>query len=87
MLDFTIKGGLFSGLYPAVPFDSNKTISFAAKAGDSNFPIKALFTDGNVRSFKTTFLSMEERQMFIAELKYRKKKRMVSPKLTSLASV
>ena len=74
MLDFTIKGGLF-GLYPAVPFDSNKTISFAAKAGDSNFPIKALFTDGNVRSFKTTFLSMEERQMFIAELKYRKEEK------------
>ena len=33
--------------------------------------IKALFTDGNVRNFKTTFLSPEERQLFIAELKYR----------------
>ena len=71
LLDFTIRGGLF-GLYPSVPIDSNNTISFAAKAGDANFPIKALFTDGNVRNFKTTFLSPEERQLFIGELKYRK---------------
>ena len=70
LLDFTILGGQFS-LYPSVPIDSNYTISFSAKAGDANFPIKALFTDGNVRNFKTTFLSPEERQLFIAELKYR----------------
>ena len=70
LLDFTILGGRFS-LYPAVPINSDYTISFAAKAGDSNFPIKALFTDGNVRNFKTTFLSPEERQLFTAELKYR----------------
>lgn len=74
MLDFTIKGGLF-GLYPTVPFDSNKKISFSAKAGDSNFLIKALFTNSNVKDFKTTFLSPEERQMFTAELKYRKEEK------------
>ena len=74
MLDFTILGGRFS-LYPALPFDSNYTISYSAKAGDPNFPIKALFTDGNVRAFKTTFLSPEERQLFIAELKYREEEK------------
>ena len=63
---------MVSSVYPSVPFDSNKTISFGAKAGDANFPIKALFTNGNVRDFKTTFLSPEERQLFIAELKYRR---------------
>ena len=73
LLDFTILGGQFS-LYPAVPYDSNKTISFAAKAGDANFPIKALFTNGNVRNFRTTFLSPEERQLFTAEVKWRLEK-------------
>ena len=74
LLDFTIRGGLF-GLYPSVPFDSNYKIDLNAKAGQSNFPIKALFTNGNVRNFKTTFLTPEERQLFIAELKYRKETR------------
>ena len=70
LLDVTILGGQFS-LYPTVPFNSDYTIAFDACAGDPNFLIKALFTDGNVRNFKTTFLSPEERQLFIAELKYR----------------
>lgn len=70
LLDFTILGGQFS-LYPSVPFKSDYSIDFAAEAGDASFPIKALFTNGNVRNFKTTFLSPEERQLFIAELKYR----------------
>ena len=73
LLDFTILGGQFS-LYPAVPVDSS-AISFSARAGDSNFPIKALLTDGNVRNFKTTFLSPEERQLFVAELKYRQEEK------------
>ena len=70
LLDFTILGGEFS-LYPALPFRKDYSIDLHAKAGDDNFKIKALFTDGNVRNFKTTFLSPEERQLFIAELKYR----------------
>ena len=74
LLDFTILGGQFS-LYPSLPFKSDYTIDFDAKAGASNFQIKALFTDGNVRNFRTTFLSPEERQLFIAELKYRQEKR------------
>ena len=57
------------------PINSDYTIDNDAKAGDSNFRIKALFTDGNVRNFKTTFLSPEERQLFIAELKYRKEEK------------
>jgi len=74
LLDFTILGGQFS-LYPAVPFRADKSIDFNATAGTSTFPIKALFTDGNVRNFKTTFLSPEERQLFQAEVKYRKEER------------
>lgn len=70
MLDFTIIGGQFS-LYPSLPFKSDYSIDFGAKPNSANFPIKALFTDGNVRNFKTTFLSPEERQLFIAEVKYR----------------
>ena len=73
LLDFTILGGEFS-LYPSVPFRSDYTIDFDATAGASNFPIKALFTDGNVRNFKTTFLSPEERQLFQAEVKYRRER-------------
>ena len=56
LLDFEIRGGQFS-LYPSVPFGSDYKIDLNAKAGDANFPIKALFTDGNVRNFKTTMLS------------------------------
>jgi len=74
LLDFEIRGGQFS-LYPSVPFGSDYKIQNTAKAGSATFPIKALFTDGNVRNFKTTMLSPEERQLFIAELKYRKETR------------
>ena len=74
LLDFEIRGGQFS-LYPSVPFNKDYSIDLNAKAGDANFPIKALFTDGNVRNFKTTMLSPEERQLFIAEVKYRKETR------------
>ena len=74
LLDFEIRGGEFS-LYPSVPFKSDYSIDHNAKAGDKNFKIEALFTDGNVRNFKTTMLSPEERQLFIAELKYREETR------------
>ena len=74
LLDFEIRGGQFS-LHPSVPFKGDYTIDLNAKAGNYNFPIKALFTDGNVRNFKTTMLSPEERQLFIAEVKYREERR------------
>ena len=68
MLDFRIKGGQFS-LYPSVPFKSNFEID-AEK--DMRNDVKALFTDGNVRNLKATFLSPEERQSFRAVCTYRK---------------
>lgn len=58
MLDFTILGGKFS-LVPSVPYRSNGTIDYGAKP-----PIKALFTDGNIKDLKVSFLSPEERQLF-----------------------
>ena len=64
-LDFSIKGGRFS-LIPAVPFNSNYEIDF-----DAEPPIKALFTDGNIKDLKVTFLSPEERQLFQARVVYR----------------
>ena len=70
LLDFTIIGGQFS-LKPSVPYGADYKILNKAVAGSDQFPIKALFTDGNVRNFKTTFLSPEERQLFTAEVKYR----------------
>ena len=70
LLDFTIIGGQFS-LYPTVPFNKDYSIDFDAKAGSENFKIAALLTDGNIRNFRCTFLTPEERQGFIAEVKYR----------------
>ena len=59
MLDFKIVGGQFS-LYPSVPFNPT---SFK-RLTKVKPPIKALFTDGNVRDMQVTFLQPEERQLF-----------------------
>ena len=67
MLDFRIKGGQFS-LYPAVPFDGSYELN---EDHDVRNDVKALFTDGNVRNLKATFLSPEERQSFRAVCTYR----------------
>lgn len=64
-LDFTIKGGQF-GLFPSFPYNSNYEIDVNAKPS-----IKALFTDGNMRNMKVSFLTPEERQMFKATVIYR----------------
>ena len=66
LLDFTILGGQF-GLKPSLPTNTNGTINYNGKP-----KIKALFTDGNIRDMKVTFLSPEERQMFRATCLYRK---------------
>ena len=71
LLDFTIIGGKF-GLVPAVPYNTNGTVNHAATPGDPTFEIRALFTDGNMRNFKVSFLPPEEREMFTAEVLYRK---------------
>ena len=67
LLDFTILGGKFS-LFPSVPFDSsNFTII------KNQIPtVRALFTDGNTRNLKVSFLSPEERQIFIGTVYFRK---------------
>ena len=65
LLDFTILGGRFS-LVPSVPMKSNYQIDFDAKP-----EIKALFTDGNIRSLKVSFLGPEERQLFRAVVTWR----------------
>ena len=65
LLDFTILGGQFS-LYPSVPYTSDFKIDQKGKP-----PIKALFTDGNIKDLKVTFLSPEERAAFRATVLYR----------------
>jgi hypothetical protein len=68
LLDFTILGGQFS-LVPSVPYGSDFKINPAAKP-----EIKALFTDGNIKDLRVTFLSPEERKLFKAVLKWRQDK-------------
>lgn len=68
LLDFTVIGGKFS-LVPSVPVTSDGKIDHKAKP-----EIKALFTDGNIRKLKVSFLSPEERQMFRGVGIWRKEK-------------
>jgi hypothetical protein len=65
LLDFTVLGGQFS-LVPSVPATRAGVIDFAAKP-----EIKALFTDGNIKDLKVTWLSPEERQPFKAVISLR----------------
>ena len=69
LLDFTILGGRFA-LYPSVPFDP---VTFKIDP-NQRIQIKALFTDGNIKNLKATFLSPEERQNFQGFATYRKEK-------------
>ena len=73
LLDFTIIGGRFA-LVPAVPH----YIDSDGNPGEINLSkppeIKALFTDGNTRNLKVSFLSPEERQLFQAKILWRKEK-------------
>jgi len=66
LLDFTILGGKFS-LFPSVPYNSDFEIHRAQRP-----KVSALFTDGNTRNLKVSFLSPEERQNFIGTVYYRK---------------
>ena len=68
LLDFTILGGQFS-LVPSVPYNSSYKINYTAKP-----KIKALFTDGNIKDLKVSFLSPEERQLFRAVVNWRQDK-------------
>ena len=66
-LDFTILGGKFS-LFPSVPYYPE---TFEIKK-TSKPHVRALFTDGNTRNLKVSFLSPEERQNFIGTVYYRR---------------
>ena len=68
LCDFTIKGGKFA-LLPSVPVNSNYEIDKKGKPD-----IRALFTDGNIRDMKVTFLPPEQRQPFKAVMLYRQEK-------------
>ena len=77
LLDFTILGGKFS-LYPSVPFNKH----FQIKANEKP-TVKALFTDGNTRNLKVSFLSPEERQNFIGTVYFRQEVRNGFPETQS----
>ena len=69
LLDFTILGGQFS-LVPSVPVNADWSINHGAKP-----EIKALFTDGNIKDLKVSFLSPEERQLFTGVATWRDEKK------------
>ena len=68
LLDFTVIGGKFS-LLPAVPYDGEYKIQHNKK-----IEVSGLFTDGNIKDLKCSFLSPEERQLFKANVLYRKER-------------
>ena len=68
-LDFSILGGRFS-LRPSFPINGDYTINYEAGI-NSGIDIKALFTDGNMKDIKITFLTPEERLMFKATVIHR----------------
>tara|TARA_Y100001973_G_scaffold941_1_gene1224 strand:- start:3164 stop:4843 length:1680 start_codon:yes stop_codon:yes gene_type:complete len=69
LLDFTVIGGRFN-LLPSVPYkEGSHEIDHEQKVN-----VSALFTDGNIKDLKVSFLSPEERQMFQAHIMYRKEK-------------
>ena len=66
LLDFVVKGGRF-GLIPALLYSpTSYRIDPFAKP-----PIVALFTDGNMKGYKATYLQPEDRQLFTAVVLYR----------------
>jgi hypothetical protein len=68
LLDFAIVGGKFS-LTPSVPYDSE---TFKIKQQqDINKNIKALFTDGNMKDMRVSFLPAQERQLPKVTVAYR----------------
>ena len=65
MLDFVIEGGRFS-LVPALLYGDKFKI-----APDKKPDIAALFTDGNMKDYKASYLQPEDRQLFTAVVLYR----------------
>ena len=79
LLDFTILGGQFS-LVPSVPVKDDWSIDNKAKP-----EIKALFTDGNIKDLKVSFLSPEERQLFTGVATWRKNRANGFPETRTVA--
>jgi len=69
LLDFTILGGQFS-LIPTATYNPKTFVIDKDRA----VAIKALFTDGNIRNLKVSWLDSEERRLFKAVVKYREEK-------------
>ena len=65
MLDFVVEGGRFS-LVPALLHGDNFKIAPTKKPD-----IAALFTDGNMKDYKASYLQPEDRQLFTAVVLYR----------------
>jgi hypothetical protein len=72
-LDFSILGGRFS-LKPSFPVDGDYKINYEAGV-NTGIDVKALFTDGNMKDIKITFLTPEERKMFKATVIHRENNR------------
>ena len=73
LCDFCIQGGKFF-LKPSFPIQKDHRIHSRPRrhAADTRpVTIQALFTDGNTRNARVSFLPPEERQMFKAEVIYR----------------
>jgi len=73
-LDFTILGGRFS-VKPSFPIKADYRINYDATIDNNGIDIRALFTDGNMKDIKVTFLTPEERTMFKATVIYRDDRR------------
>ena len=73
LLDFTVVGGKFN-LVPTVPYKKDDhTIDHKADIGKEY--VKAMFTDGNIKDLKVSFLSPEEKQPFMANVLYREEEK------------
>lgn len=73
LLDFTVIGGKFN-LVPSVPYkETDYTIDHKANIGKDH--VKAMFTDGNIKDLKVSFLHPEEKQVFKANVLYREEKK------------
>ena len=73
MCDFCIQGGKFF-IKPSFPVHKDYRIHKRRREQKEDtvaVKIKALFTDGNTREAKVSFLPPEERQMFTAQVIYR----------------
>ena len=73
-LDFSILGGRFS-LRPSFPIKDDYQLDYEATIDNKGINVKALFTDGNMKDIKVTFLTPEERKMFKATVIHRKDER------------